>query len=114
LFNHCRELGFYEGDNPVDSVDYLKEPRTRLRHLEAEEEVALLEKAKEPLRTIILVGTHAGLRIGAETRSLRRSDFDLKRGLLTVQAAYAKNGTSRTVDLRTIFRSSAAGRRWRW
>jgi integrase len=102
LFNHCRELGFYEGENPVEAVKLLPEPKTRLRYLEPEEEAALLAAAKEPLRSIILVGIHAGLRIQAEALSLRWQDVDLKRGLLTIQAAYAKNGTNRTVPLNSV------------
>jgi len=51
------------------------------------------------LRTIILVGVHAGLRIQAEALTLQWADVNLERALLTVQAAYAKNGETRTVPL---------------
>ncbi len=108
LFNHCGELGLYEGENPVDGVDFLPEPKTRLRYLEPEEEAGLLEVAREPLRSVILVGIHAGLRIQAEALSLCWSDIDLKRGLLTVQAAYAKNGTNRTVPLNSVLQGALA------
>jgi integrase len=108
LFNRCRELGLCEGENPVDGVTFFKEPRRRLRYLEADEEARLLESAKEPLRTIMQVGIHAGLRTQAEALTLRWPDVDLKRGLLTVQAAYAKNGTSRTVPLNSVLRDAFA------
>jgi integrase len=108
VFNHCRGLGLYEGENPVEGVDFLPEPRTRLRYLEPEEEAGLLEAAREPLRSVILIGIHAGLRIQAEALLLAWSDVDLKRGLLTVQAAYAKNGTNRTVPLNSVLRAALA------
>ena len=106
LFNRMREWKRYEGENPVEGVEFLKEPRTRLRYLEHDEEARLLEAASEPVRTIILVGIHAGLRIQAEALQLRWADVDLRRGLLTVQAAYAKNGCTRTVPLNSTLRET--------
>jgi integrase len=55
---------------------------------------------------VILAGIHAGLRIKAEALSLRWVDVDLKRGLLTVQAAYAKNHTNRTVPINSVLRDA--------
>jgi integrase len=52
------------------------------------------------------VRVDAGLRIEAEALQLRWADVDLKRGLLTVPAAYAKNGTSRTVPLNSVLRAA--------
>jgi hypothetical protein len=43
--------------------------------------------AGSPLRSIILVGIHTGLRIKAEVLVLQKTDVDLVRGLVTVQAA---------------------------
>ena len=99
LFNRCREWNLYEGDNPVTSVKFLKEPKQRLRYLEREEEERLLSTAPEPLRSIIILGTNTGLRVQAEVLILRWEDVDLTRGFLTVQAAYAKSGQTRTVPL---------------
>ena len=106
LFNRCREWKLYEGDNPAAGVKLTKEPRGRDRFLEPEEEARLLAVAKEPLRTIILTGVHAGLRIHAEALTLRWADVDLKRGLLTVQAAYAKSGQTRIVPINTTLREA--------
>ena len=50
---------------------------------------------------MILVGMHAGLRLLSEGMTLRWADVDLKRKLVTVQAAYAKSGKTRTVPLNT-------------
>ena len=66
----------------------------------------LLAAAKEPLRTMILLGINTGLRLRAEALTLQRSDVDLNRGLLTVLAAYGKNGESRTVNLNTATRNA--------
>jgi len=106
LFNNVIEWKLYEGDNPVRKVKLLKEPTQRLRFLEPEEERRLLEVVAEPLQTMILVGIHCGLRLRSEALTLRWDDVDLRRGLLTVQAAYAKNGQTRTVPLNSVVRSA--------
>jgi integrase len=108
MFNRMREWGKYEGPNPVAGIDFLKEPWTRLRYLEPEEESALLAATGEPLRSVILVGIHAGLRIKAEAMALRWQDIDLKRGFLTVQAAYANSGICRSDPLNSVLREALA------
>src|SRR2546426_5147985 len=106
LYNRCREWGKYEGDNPAARVRQLRESPGRIRFLEADEEGKLLAAASEPLRTMILVGIYAGLRLLSEALTLRWADVDLKRGLLTVAAAYAKSGKTRTVPLNRILRAA--------
>ncbi|MEE9220220.1 MAG: site-specific integrase, partial [candidate division NC10 bacterium] len=106
LFNRCIEWGLFAGENPARKVKLLKEPRGRLRYLDVDEEIRLLQAASEPLRTIIMVGLHAGLRINAEALTLRWADVDLKRSLLTVQAAYAKSGQTRTVEINSGLREA--------
>ena len=66
----------------------------------------MLAAAKEPLRSLILLGVHTGLRIHAEALQLKWEDVDLRRGLVTVQAAYAKNGQTRSVPLNSIVRAA--------
>lgn len=102
LFKRCREWRLFEGENPVTSVKMLKEPRRRLRFLEYEEEASLLAECAEPLRSLILVGTNCGLRLKSEALTLRWDDIDVERKSLTVAAAYAKNGMSRTVSLNSV------------
>ena len=99
MFNYCRDQKLYEGTNPVPEVKLLKEPKRRLRFLEADEEQTLVEAASSPLKQLIIVGINSGLRIRAEALTLCWEDLDLRRGLLTVQAAYAKSGQTRTVPL---------------
>ena len=104
LFNRCREWQLFEGENPVTTVKFTKEPRQRLRFLEAEEEAALLAVADEPLHTLILVGVHCGLRLRSEALTLRWRD--LGRRTVTVSAAYAKSGQTRTVPLNSVVRAA--------
>jgi hypothetical protein len=62
LFYRCIEWKKFEGENSVkqakrqQTARLTKEPLTRLRFLNPEEEKALLEAAREPLRTPIIVG----------------------------------------------------------
>ncbi len=108
LLNRCKEWKLFEGENPVTSVKMLKEPRQRLRFLEQEEEARLLAECAESLRTLILVDTNCGLRLKSEALTLRWADVDEKRKTLTVAAAYAKNGTSRTVSLNSVVLAALA------
>ena len=72
-----RHRGKYLGPNPVKKIKLLKEPKGRLRYLDEEEEANFLRHAKEPLRTIILVGIYAGLGIQTEALTLKWEDIDL-------------------------------------
>jgi integrase len=109
LFNRAVSLGTFEGDNPVKAVKRLKESEGRVRFLEPAEEAALLAELTEPHRTLVLVGLHAGLRVRAEALSLTWANVDLRRGFLTVQAAFAKAGKTRTVPINSVLREALAG-----
>lgn len=108
LYNRCIAWGKYEGDNPVRRVKRLKESRGRERFLEIEEEARLLAELPEPYRTLALVGIHAGLRLRSEALTLRWQDVDLARGTITVQAAFAKTGETRTVGINSVLRPAFA------
>ena len=99
LFNRCLEWGKFEGENPVLRVKLVKEIRGRTRFLAFDEEDRLLEAATEPIRTIILVGIYSGLRVKSEALTLKKQDVDLRRRQLTVQAAHAKSGVTKTVPI---------------
>jgi integrase len=53
-----------------------------------------------------MAGIYAGLRIPSETLSLKWVDVDIRRGLLTVQGAFAKNGETATIDLNSDLRDA--------
>jgi integrase len=106
LFNWCIDRGKLDGVNPARKVKKIKESPGRDRFLEHEEEERLLAACDEPLRTILMAGIYAGLRIPSETINLRWVDVDLRRGLLTVQGAYAKNGKTETLPLNSKLREA--------
>jgi integrase len=108
LYNRCIDWKKYEGDNPVRQVKRLKESRGRERFLEVEEEERLLAELPEPYRTLALVGIHGGLRVRSEALTLRWPDVDLSRGTITVQAAFAKTGETRTVGINSALRPALA------
>jgi integrase len=99
LFNRCREWRVFEGDNPVTPVKLLKEPKTKVRFLESEEEDRLRRAAGHPLESLIVLCVHTGVRMRSEAFTLQWEHIDLKRGLLPVIGAYAKSGELRTVPL---------------
>lgn len=51
------------------------------------------------MRTILLCGINASLRIPSEIPWLKKTDIDLRDNLVTVQAAFSKNGKTETVPL---------------
>ena len=59
----------------------------------------MLKAASEPLRTILLVGIYAGLRVRAEALTLKWENVDLGRKILTTEALYAKNKETETIPL---------------
>jgi len=113
MINRCRTLGLAEVDNPVPKATRFRESAGRIRFLESEEQARILEAATEPLRTIILLGTDAGLRIEAEALSLRWSGIDFRRELLTVDAAYAKHSERRSIPLNARLKQALLAHRFR-
>ncbi len=101
-------VGQVRGRQPGIAREALRESRGRLRFLEPGEEAQLLAAAREPIRTLILVGSNTGLRLLSEALQLRWADIDLIRGFLTVQAAYAKSGKTRSVPLNRSVRGALA------
>jgi integrase len=80
-------------------VQKLKEPQARTRVLDAAEEMRLLAVCREPLRSLVMIGLHTGIRIAAEGLPLQWNGVDLRRRTLTVEAAYAKNSKPRLIPL---------------
>lgn len=106
IFNRCLDWSKYEGPNPVLKVKRFKESKGKVRFLTVEEENRLLEAANEPLRTIILTGIYAGVRVKSEALTLTWDNIDFENGFLTVQDAYAKSGETRTVPLEAGLREA--------
>jgi len=97
LYNVMIEWGKVP-ENPVKKVKRLKEPEGRTRWL-TEEEIGQLVAACNPrLRPAVLTSLHSGLRRG-ELLNLRVGDLDFGRRVLTVQAAFSKNGERRSIPM---------------
>ena len=101
LFNFAIRLGLYQGSNPVTGVKLFKEEKRKFRYLEPDEERRFVQELKEPLRTLVILGIHCGSRIQSEGLTLRWENIDLKRKLLSVEGAFAKNGERRVIPLNT-------------
>lgn len=99
LFNRCKEWKKFEGDNPVSRVKGTRESEGRTRWLTVDEEARLLGAAREPLRSLIIVGITTGLRINAEALTLRWDNVNLENGFLTIEGAYSKNHETVTIPL---------------
>ena len=106
LFNFAIQMGLYEGPNHTLGIKLTKETPQKLRYLKPDEEYRFLQQLKEPLRTLVVVGIHTGIRIQSEGLSLKWGDIDFSLNLLSVEAAFAKNGEYRAVPLNTTSRKA--------
>ncbi len=62
-----------------------EEPKGKIRFVDHDEEERLLAVCSEPLRTVVLMGIHAGVRVQSEALILRWGNIDLARRQLTVE-----------------------------
>ena len=108
MFYRLIEWNKFNGPNPAVGVKFLPEPKTKIRYLEHDEEERLVAAASSPLRELILVGIHTGLRVRAEALTLTWGAIDLAKRAVTVEAAYAKNGECRTVPLNDAVHTALA------
>jgi integrase len=85
-------------DNPVKKVRFAREENERIRFLTDEEEKQLLAQCSPQVKPLVITALHTGFR-ASELLSLTWDDVDFHRGEITVRAAYAKNGESRSVPM---------------
>jgi integrase len=95
LFAKAVEWGRIE-TNPAARVKKLKEPNGRERFLTHEEAHRLLAAASPDFRPILIVALGTGMRRG-EILSLRWTDLDLVRGIITITAQ--KNGKTDKIPI---------------
>jgi integrase len=88
-------------ENPVKQVRLFREDNGRTRFLTEEEEACLLEHCRAELRSIMIAVLHTGFR-KSELLSLTWSNVDFRHRLITVEAAYAKNGEARSVPMTSM------------
>mgnify|MGYP001273075349 CR=1 FL=1 len=100
IYNKAIAWGKYSGINPARGVKfYREEPRTRF--LEKEEIAAVIDKCKEPLRSVVIVAVYTGMRRG-EIINLKWHDIDIKRGVIHLY--HTKNNESRDVPMNDVVR----------
>ena len=85
-------------ENPVKKITLFQEDNSRTRYLTEEEEERLLAQCKPHLYRVVLTGIHTGLR-KSELLSLTWNNINFDHRLVTVEAAYAKNGEARSVPM---------------
>lgn len=102
MFNLCIKWGKFEGVNPASRYQRAPESRGRLRFLTEEEEARLLQTAEEPLRSVIILAIHTGLRAQSEALTLTWENVDFAQKNVTVTDHFAKNGETRTVPLNSV------------
>ncbi len=83
-------------DNPVRYIKLTKERNERIRYLEPKQIEALLNKASDRLKPILVTALHTGMRRG-EILSLRWEHVNLKTGTLYV--AESKSGEGRHIPI---------------
>jgi integrase len=87
--------------NPVKKVKFDREDNSRVRWLTVEEEERLLAQCVPQLKPLVITALHTGFR-ASELLSLTWGDVDFQQGIITVRAAYAKNGESRSVPMNKV------------
>ena len=102
LYNLFIEWKRFEGANPASRFRRAPESQGRLRFLTEDEEARLLAEAEEPLRSVIVVAIHTGLRAYSEALTLTWENIDFQRKTLTVLDCYSKTKESRTVPLNSV------------
>ena len=84
--------------NPVREVKMPTVDNARVRFLEREEEARLLLECDGYLYDLVITALQTSF-CRNEQFSLKPSDIDFERRLVWIQAAYAKNGTARSVPM---------------
>jgi len=100
MLNLAINWDLFLGANPVRKVKFFREFNVGLRVLSPEEEKNLLQNASPYLQDLIRFAVNTGLRIG-EIFSLRWSNVDLKKGLLTVFATKTQKLREVPINLET-------------
>lgn len=86
-YNRARKAGIWTGPNPIADVETQKVPKQIYLTLTAEEVPLMLACVPQDWVGFMAVGVYLGLRKG-EAAGLRKTNVDLKRELLTIQASY--------------------------
>jgi len=85
-------------ENPVSQVRFFREDNGRTRVVTDGEEARLLACCNPYLRPLVVTALHTGFR-KSELLALRWEHVDFRHHLITVEAAYAKNGETRGIPM---------------
>ncbi len=85
-------------ENPVKKVRLARENNDKMRFLSPDEETRLLAQCGIQLKPLMITALNTGFR-SSELLSLTWADVDFSGGYITVRAAYAKNGESRSITM---------------
>ena len=88
----------YREDNPVVSIENLRESKMGDRYLEDAEYQTLLEACDPVLRALVVLAANTGIRRG-ELMTLRWEDVDFNNAQLVIRAVNSKTAESRVVPL---------------
>jgi integrase len=88
-------------DNPVKKVRFSREDNGRIRMLSPDEEARLLAHCSSQVKPLVLAAMHTGFR-ASELLSLTWEDVSFHRHMITVRAAYVKNGERRSVPMNNV------------
>src|SRR5262249_13769100 len=91
-------------ENPVKQVRLFRVNNTRVRVLDEGQEERLLERCQEHLLDLVVTALQTGFRRN-ELLNLTVEDADFIRGIVWVQAGYAKNGEARSVPMTNTLRT---------
>jgi len=90
----------YAKENPVKKVKFQKENNERVRFLEKDELIKLLDCSDASLRPALMLAVNTGMRLN-EMQYLKWKEVDFQRGIITLRET--KNGETRQVPMnRTV------------
>ena len=91
-------------ENPVKQVKMFRVNNARIRFLEEGEDASLIGQCARYIADIVVTAMDTGFRRN-ELLTLQPEDVDFARGVVSVQAGYAKNGEPRSVPMTQRVRS---------
>jgi len=99
MFNKAIAWGKFDGVNPVTKVGMCKEKAIRLRYLEKEEILRLIENCSPALKPVVILAVNTGMRHG-EIFNLKWHDVDFKRDVICLLET--KSGEKREVPMNEV------------
>lgn len=96
IFNKAIKWKDFSGTNPVNDVNFLKEENHKLRFLEKEEIIKLIECATDQCKPLITIAIFTGMRRG-ELLNLKWRDIDFNQGI--IHLLVTKSGKKREIPM---------------